>query len=265
MFIHTSRTILLLCVTLQFEQNRQRGDGFRCCDTKLPIIFSQALKMTNNDIVYLTGSTGFVGQMIVQQCENDASISKVYLPIRSKKGSSGEERFQSLFGMIHKCVFIHPQDPLPQDVTLVFLNAYTVKFLTPTEEIMADSMKPMLDILDQIVTADGVQSKVRGITVVSTAYIQVSLSGCLGYMYHFQASHMHPSNLLYLSLLFRLFVMPITMYPSSWTVLPRPLSSMKISLPGQPHGEKYATSTMASCPPSKRPTATLHPRTSWNT
>ena len=100
--------------------------------------------------------------------------------------------------MIHKCVFIHPQDPLPQDVTLVLLNAYTVKFLTPMEEIMADNIKPMLDILDQIVvTADGVQSKVRGISVVSTAYIQVSLSRCLGYMYHSQASHMHPSNLLY--------------------------------------------------------------------
>lgn len=34
-------------------------------------------KPSGTDVAYLTGSTGFVGQMIVKQCEADKSIGKI--------------------------------------------------------------------------------------------------------------------------------------------------------------------------------------------
>ena len=129
-------------------------------------------KPSDTNVVYLTGSTGFVGQMIVKQCEANDSITKIYCPIRPKKDLSGEARFQSMFGGCRKCVFVDPEDPLPLDATLLLLNAYSVKFFTPVESIMKESVKPMMDILDQ---ARRNKQNIRGIVAVSTAYVQPPL------------------------------------------------------------------------------------------
>jgi len=123
---------------------------------------------TTADVVYLTGSSGFVGQMIVRCCESLGSIVKVYCPVREKQGASGKERFQGLFGSSKKTVFVETTDPLPSDVTLVILNAYDVRFFTPLDTKLKGSVEPMLRILEQ---CRG-HPLVRGISVVSTAYVQ---------------------------------------------------------------------------------------------
>eukprot|EP00957_Ditylum_brightwellii_P138311 10541801-Ditylum_brightwellii.AAC.1 len=103
--------------------------------------------------------------MIIQQCESNPSISKIYCPIRSKKQTSGAERFQALFGGDKKSEFIESNLPVPEDVTLVLLNAYSVKFFTPVEDIAVECIKPMMDMLDQISQdmKNGL-SQVRGIS-----------------------------------------------------------------------------------------------------
>lgn len=149
------------------------------------------------DTVYLTGSSGFIGQMIVQLCETDDSIAKVYCPIRDKHGETGQERFHQLFLSDHnddhndnktritKACFVDAQAPIPADVTLLVLNAYSVKFARPIVDILNDNVAPMLRLLDQCCVVDGnddnaepsekQQPHIRGISVVSTAYVQPPL------------------------------------------------------------------------------------------
>ena len=124
------------------------------------------------DIVYLTGSSGFIGQMIVDLCETDANIAKVYCPIRDKNGESGTERFSHLFGDKLKARYVSDTAPIPEDTTLLILNAYSVKFARPIVEILNDNVKPMLQLLDQ---CEETGRKIRGISVVSTAYVQPPL------------------------------------------------------------------------------------------
>ena len=49
--------------------------------------------------VYLTGASGFFGgQLLRDMCGSPERFGKIYLPVRSKKGVSGEKRFAGLFG-----------------------------------------------------------------------------------------------------------------------------------------------------------------------
>ena len=134
-------------------------------------------KVTSNqgDIIYLTGAAGFVGQMLIRQCESDDLVSKVYCPVRDKKELSGIERFDSLLNRFTKCVFLKPENPLPSDVTLVLLNAYNIRFFTPVEVLLSESVKPMVDILDQAAHQKSQGNHIREIAVVLTAYVQPPL------------------------------------------------------------------------------------------
>ena len=126
--------------------------------------------MKMSEVIYLTGSSGFIGQMIVQLADKDDSISKVYCPIRTKYGSKGQDRFDELFGTSKKACFIDTESALPDDTTILILNAYSVKFLNPMIDILKENVLPMLHLLDQCRKPD---TKVRGIAVVSTAYVQL--------------------------------------------------------------------------------------------
>jgi nucleoside-diphosphate-sugar epimerase len=124
---------------------------------------------SKDDTVYLTGATGFVGGMILKICEADDSISRVYTPIRDKKGKSGEERFiDQGFHRFSKTAFISDEESIPSDVTLVILCAYDVRFHNPVDKIMKTSVTPIVKLLDQCQQAPNV----RGICLVSTAYVQ---------------------------------------------------------------------------------------------
>ena len=124
------------------------------------------------DTVYLTGSSGFIGQYIVKLCEKDRSIGKVYCPVRGKSGETGQQRFDQLFGDTRKAYFVDDKSPIPNDVTLLILNAYSVKFARPIDEILKENVRPMLRLLDQ---SQEPGRQIRGISVVSTAYVQPPL------------------------------------------------------------------------------------------
>ena len=82
--------------------------------------------MANKDIVYLTGSSGFLG---------GSMIVKTY---RSKNRITGEDHVDSLFGNAEgnaeKCRWIILGEPIPQDVPLLMLRALNVKSFNAVEQ-----------------------------------------------------------------------------------------------------------------------------------
>ena len=66
-----------------------------------------------------------------------------------------------------KSAFIDPCDALPEDVTLVILNAYNVQFFSPVENILKQNVETMRKIINECNL-----DKVQGIYIVSTDYVQ---------------------------------------------------------------------------------------------
>eukprot|EP00549_Striatella_unipunctata_P008137 CAMPEP_0118706022 /NCGR_PEP_ID=MMETSP0800-20121206/20281_1 /TAXON_ID=210618 ORGANISM="Striatella unipunctata, Strain CCMP2910" /NCGR_SAMPLE_ID=MMETSP0800 /ASSEMBLY_ACC=CAM_ASM_000638 /LENGTH=456 /DNA_ID=CAMNT_0006608419 /DNA_START=208 /DNA_END=1578 /DNA_ORIENTATION=- len=133
--------------------------------------------MTNaqvqNAVVYLTGSTGFLGGMLVHQMDSDDRIQKIYCPVRAKGGATALERFhKSPLAKYKKCHFAQQGQDLPHDTTHVILNAYNTRFVEDLGKKLEENVVPMLSILD---TCDKRKDKIQGITVVSTAYMQPPL------------------------------------------------------------------------------------------
>ena len=62
---------------------------------------------------------------------------------------SGEEGFNTLFPDSKKAALIDPSDSLPEDVTLVILNAYNVRFFNPVENIFKQNVATMCNIIDE--------------------------------------------------------------------------------------------------------------------
>ena len=62
---------------------------------------------------------------------------------------SGEEHFNTLFPDSKKEAFIDPTGELPEDVTLVILNAYNVRFFNLVERILKQNVETMRKIIDE--------------------------------------------------------------------------------------------------------------------
>eukprot|EP00656_Telonema_subtile_P024710 TRINITY_DN26886_c0_g1_i1.p1 TRINITY_DN26886_c0_g1~~TRINITY_DN26886_c0_g1_i1.p1 ORF type:complete len:462 (+),score=54.99 TRINITY_DN26886_c0_g1_i1:92-1477(+) len=120
--------------------------------------------------VYLTGGSGFLGgQLLRDLTASPERFGKIYLPVRTKKGMSGQERFDALFGAYGKtCVYCNAADPIPQDTTTIILNAYSISFQNDVQDTLRDNVAPMLALLDQCVKLPDV----RHVVAVSTAYVQ---------------------------------------------------------------------------------------------
>ena len=99
-----------------------------------------------------------------QHCEK--TWIRVFLR-HGKSGVSGEERFNTLFLDRKKAAFIYPTDALPEDVTLINLNAYNIWFCNSVDKILKQSEATMRKIIDEF-NLDMVQ----GICIVSTCYVQ---------------------------------------------------------------------------------------------
>ena len=80
---------------------------------------------------------------------------------------SGEERFNILFLDSKKAALIEPSNSLPEDVTLVILNAYNVWFFCLVENILKQNVATMRNNINECNFV-----KVRGIWIVSAVYIQ---------------------------------------------------------------------------------------------
>jgi nucleoside-diphosphate-sugar epimerase len=128
----------------------------------------------SSSVIYLTGASGFLGGYLARDFEKDGSITKVYCPMRAKKGQSGPDRLRELLPSLDKCVYIDPSDGLPVDVTHVILNAYNTRFDEDHRSKLKGNVEPLLKLLDQCKqrSADGA---IQGITFVSTAYTQPPL------------------------------------------------------------------------------------------
>jgi hypothetical protein len=74
-----------------------------------------------------------------------------------------------LFLDIKNLALIYATDALPEDVTLVILNAYNVWFFCLVENILKQNVETMPKIINEC-NLDMVQ----GIYIVSTAYVQPS-------------------------------------------------------------------------------------------
>lgn len=123
-------------------------------------------------VFYLTGASGFVGQVIAAELEMNEQVTKVYCPIRKKAGKAGKERFHQCVGKLSKCVYLSLQDHIPSDVTHIILNAYNTSFFDPVDQKLKDSVEPILALLDECEQLEG---QVQGISIVSTAFVQPPL------------------------------------------------------------------------------------------
>jgi nucleoside-diphosphate-sugar epimerase len=132
---------------------------------------------SSSRIIYLTGSSGFLGGYLVREFEKDDTIAKVYCPIRPKKGSSGPERLAELLpSYLTKCVYAEPSDPIPADVTHVILNAYNTRFDEEHRSKLKNNIEPQLKLLDQCKQRMiAKQNVIQGISFISTAYTQPPL------------------------------------------------------------------------------------------
>lgn len=123
-----------------------------------------------NRVLYLTGSSGYLGGYLCKEYETDDSIAKVYCPIRTKKGMTGPERLAKLLPY-EKCTYVGIKDPLPKDVTHVILNAYSTRFDESIGRKLEQNVVPIFAILDQCKQHKNLQS----VVFVSTAYVQPPL------------------------------------------------------------------------------------------
>jgi len=116
--------------------------------------------------IYLTGSSGFLGKCIVDVFHKQDSISKIYCPIREKKGFSGNERFIQLFKNKNKCSFIEPSEFIPSDTSIIILCAFSVSFNTDIKNTVHENVLPIYNRLIEYKT----HKKLR-IIFISTAYV----------------------------------------------------------------------------------------------
>ena len=86
-------------------------------------------------IIYLTGSTGFLGQQLLRDMSTSQHIKKIYCPIRNKNSKTGNERFNLLCDDLNKDGFttnkfcyIDPKELLPTDINNVILCAFSISF-----------------------------------------------------------------------------------------------------------------------------------------
>eukprot|EP01052_Picozoa_sp_SAG31_P039487 SAG31_NODE_5486_length_2512_cov_1.878989_4_plen_235_part_00 len=138
--------------------------------------------------IYLTGGSGYLGGEILRSLalRPETAGASVVVPIRKKKGQSGPARFAALFGEEESAPtprrertaaeWADPSDPIPADTEVVVLNAFDVSFHNDVARVLRDSVKPMLELLEQcrkLAAAD--RPRLRRVVIVSTAFVQPPL------------------------------------------------------------------------------------------
>ena len=100
---------------------------------------------------------------------------RVDLPIRAKRGATGEERFQKIYGDSKQPTkWADPADPIPDDAECVVLNAFDVAFHKDVPKVLRESVAPTLALIEQCREL-AKKGNLKKIVVVSTAYVQPPL------------------------------------------------------------------------------------------
>lgn len=117
--------------------------------------------------IYLTGSSGFLGQEIVRKTIDEAN--KVYVPIRDKYGKTNTERFNEIFPKNDdsKLILKNTNDAIPDDTNIIILNAFEVKFTGSIREKVIQNIEPMIKLLDAAKSLPNLKK----VIIVSTAYV----------------------------------------------------------------------------------------------
>lgn len=123
-------------------------------------------------VVFLTGSSGFLGGVLAKQLQSDTSVAKIYCPIWIKKGMLGADRLAQCLGSCNKCIHLEMDDAIPSDTTHVILNAYSTRFDEELSVKLEGSVAPTLKLLEDCYR---LKESIQGITFVSTAYVQPPL------------------------------------------------------------------------------------------
>lgn len=123
-----------------------------------------------NRVLYLTGSSGFLGGYLCKEFDKNPTIATVYCPIRTKKGMTGPERLATLLPY-EKCTYVGIHDPIPPEVTHVVLNAYSTRFDESIRKKLKENVEPIMELLDQCKHLPNLQC----VVFVSTAYVQPPL------------------------------------------------------------------------------------------
>lgn len=58
---------------------------------------SKIQKCFQNSTIFLTGGTGFIGNLLLEKILRTLNIKKVFLLIRSKRQKSADERLEEIF------------------------------------------------------------------------------------------------------------------------------------------------------------------------
>jgi len=134
----------------------------------------QARGYMASQTIYLTGASGYFGGQLLRDIKAAGieCFDKVYLPVRSKKGQSGQDRFDELFGSCGEaCQYVEPGAPIPEDTNVVILNAYSISFQNDVVNTLEENVLPILSLMDQCTKL----KQLTSVLIVSTAYVQPPL------------------------------------------------------------------------------------------
>ncbi|XP_023328796.1 putative fatty acyl-CoA reductase CG5065 isoform X1 [Eurytemora carolleeae] len=121
---------------------------------------SPVAQFYENRVIFITGSTGFMGKVLVEKLLRSTSVKKIYLLIRQKKGVATQARLQDL---LSSKLF---DRLLVENVSVVFHSAATVKFdedLTKSVAMNVESVQSMISLCKKM-------KKLEALVHVSTAY-----------------------------------------------------------------------------------------------
>lgn len=114
--------------------------------------------------VYIYGSTGLLGPMLVQELEKDPSIDTITTSIRARKGLSAEERFQKLYGGTR----VRLSNTIPSDTTHVILNGFPTSWHMDVKRKVKQGVVPIIRYLKECENLEDL----KNVTFTSSAYIQ---------------------------------------------------------------------------------------------
>ena len=61
---------------------------------------SKICKFYNNQNVFITGGSGFVGKVLIEKLLRSTNVHTIYVLIRAKKGHDAQKRFDDIFDSI---------------------------------------------------------------------------------------------------------------------------------------------------------------------
>jgi nucleoside-diphosphate-sugar epimerase len=119
---------------------------------------------------YITGASGYLGGDLVRDMVKEG-YKRMYVPVRNKKGESGQDRFNKLYSEELRdagVTWCDPCEPIPADTQVVMLNAFNISFGLDIQSSLLENVAPMLPLLEQCKGLPNLEH----VMLVSTAYVQ---------------------------------------------------------------------------------------------